>query len=94
MCLCIGSLLALVLMIVFLNPLDHTHVSPMCSQPSPSLEYDIVEPIDNSMICHANIDLGHEVKMFNMLGGNVHDFVSLGYFRGYDPSIDPYYVCL
>jgi len=26
--------------------------------------------------------------MFNMLGGNVDDYVSLGYFRGYDPCID------
>jgi len=29
-----------------------------------------------------------------MLGRNVDDYVSLGYFRGYDPSIDPYCVCL
>ena len=29
-----------------------------------------------------------------MLGGNVHNFVSLGYFRGCEPSIDPYCVYL
>ena len=29
-----------------------------------------------------------------MLGGKGDDYVSLGYFRRYDPSIDPYYVCL
>ena len=29
-----------------------------------------------------------------MLGGNVDDHMSLGYLRGHDPSIDPYYVCL
>jgi len=27
-----------------------------------------------------------------MLGANVHDYVSLGYLRGYDPSIDHYCV--
>ena len=28
----------------------------------------------------------------DVLGGNVHDYESLGYLRGYDPSIDPYCV--
>ena len=32
--------------------------------------------------------------MFDMLGGNVDDYVSLRYFGGYDPIIDPYYVSL
>jgi len=32
--------------------------------------------------------------MFSVLGGNVDDYVSLGYFRRYDPSIDPYSACL
>jgi len=28
--------------------------------------------------------------MFNILGRNVDNFLSLGYLRGYDPSINPY----
>ena len=76
------------------NPLDHSHVSPICSLPSPSTKYYIDAPISNPMIFDANVDLGYEDNMFSMLGGNVDDYVSLGYFRGYDPSIDPYCVCL
>jgi len=76
------------------NPIDHFHVSPICSLPSPSPEYDIVKPIGNPIICNANNDMGHEDNMFCILGGNVDDYVSLGYLRGYDPSIDPYCVSL
>jgi len=76
------------------NPLDHSHVSPMCSQPSPYPECDIVELVDNSMIYNANIDFDYDGNEFNVLGGNVDDYVSLVYFRGYDPSIDPYCVFL
>ena len=36
--------------IVVSNPLGHSHVSPVCSLPSPSPEYYIVEPIGNPMI--------------------------------------------
>jgi len=46
------------------------------------------------MIFDANVDLGYEDNEFNVLGGIVDDYVSLCYFRGYDPSIDPYYACL
>jgi len=66
----------------------------MYLQPSQFLEYYLDEPINNFLICEANIDLGYEDNMFSMLGGNVDDYVSLGYFRRYDPSIDPYCVCL
>jgi len=45
------------------------------------------------MICDANVNLGDKDNMFGVLGGNVDDYSPLGYFRGYDPSIDPYYVC-
>jgi len=38
--------------------------------------------------------LGYEDNPFSLLGRNVVDCVSVGYFRGYDPSIDPYYTCL
>jgi len=31
-------------------------------------------PIDNPMIFYANVDLGYENNMFNMLGGNVDVF--------------------
>jgi len=76
------------------NPPDHSHVFPMCSLPSQSPEYYLDEPINNFLICDANIDLGYENNMFSMLGGSLDNYVSLGYFRGYDPSIDPYCVCL
>ena len=46
------------------------------------------------MICDANDDLGCVDNMFSMLGANVDDYASLGYFRGYDLSVDPYCVCL
>ena len=49
------------------NPLDHSYVSPICSLPSPSLEYYIDTPIDNPMIFYANVDLGCERNMFDML---------------------------
>ena len=42
--------------IVIPNPLDHSRVSPLCSLPSPSLEYHIDAPIDNPMICDAVMD--------------------------------------
>ena len=46
------------------------------------------------MVFNANVDLGYEDNEFNVLGGNVDDYLSLGYSRGYDPSINSYYVCL
>jgi len=46
------------------------------------------------MIYYANVDLGYEDNEFNVLGGNVDDYLSLCYFRGYDPSINPYCICL
>jgi len=49
-------------------------------------------PIGNSMICGATMDLGYKDNC--MLGGNADDYISLGYFRGCDPSIDPYCVGL
>jgi len=80
--------------IVLPNSLYQSHVSPVCSLPSLSPEYYIVEPIGNPMIYDTNIDLGCEDNLFSMLGGNVDNCVSLGYFRGYDPSINPYCICL
>ena len=61
------------------NPFDHSHVFPLCLQPS---------PVDNPMICDDNVNLGYEDNMFSMLGGNVDNFLSLGYFCGYDASAD------
>ena len=46
------------------------------------------------MICDANVHLGYEDNMFDVLGGKLDNFVSLGYLRGYDSSIDPYSVSL
>jgi len=76
------------------NPLDHFHVFLTCSQPSPSSEYDVVEPISNHMICDSNIDLGYKDNIFNMLGRSVDNFHSLGYFCGYHASLDQYCISL
>ena len=46
------------------------------------------------MICDATGDLGYEDNMFDVLGGNVDNFLSLGFFSGYDASLDPYYIYL
>jgi len=60
---------------VSLDPLDAPHTSPLCSLPSPSPE------------CH-NMPLA---DFHDMLQGDVYDCIeSLGTFRGYDPSLDPY----
>jgi len=80
--------------IILPNPLNHSYVFPMCSQSSSSPRYYIYMPIDNPMIFDANVVLGCEGNMFDMLGGNVDEYVFLGYLRVYDPSIDPYYVFL
>jgi len=53
---------------VLSNPLDHSHVSPICSLPAPSPKYHIDMPIENPMIFYANSDLGYEDSAFNMLG--------------------------
>jgi len=76
------------------SSLEHSHVSTFCSQPSfpPELDYDV--PIDDFAICDSNIDLGHENNMFNMLGGNVENFESLGYLCGYNVALDPYCIDL
>jgi len=88
------DLLSLGCDIVLPNALNHSHVSLMCSQPCLSPTYFINVPIDNPMICDGIVDLGYKDNMFDMLGGNINDYVSLGYFRGCDPSIEPFYVCL
>ena len=77
-----------------LNPVDYSHDSGLCSLPSPSLEHYIDVPIDYPMVFIANVNLGYENNEFDVLGGNANNFVSLGCFRGCDPSIDPYCVCL
>jgi len=76
--------------IVSSNPLDHSHVSPKCSQPSIFPEHSLDAPIDNPKICDSKVHLGHAGNMFNMFGGNVDNFLSLGYFCGYDASRDLY----
>jgi len=76
------------------NPLNHSHASPLCSLPSHSLEYYIDVPISNPMFCNTIVDLCYAVNIFSVLGANVDCYVSLGYTRGYDFSIDSYCVCL
>jgi len=56
----------------------------MYSQPSFSPEYSVDVPKKFSKFCHYNVDLGLENNVLNMLGGNVKNFGSLGYFSGYD----------
>jgi len=79
---------------VFPNLLDHFHISPICSLPPLSPEYYIDVPIDNPKICDSNVYLGHASKTLNLLGGNVDSFLSLGYFCGYDASLDLYCIFL
>ena len=66
----------------------------MCSQPSffPKHSFDV--PNNISKLCDSNIDLGHENNLFNMLEGSDENFVSLGYFSGYDAALDPYCIYL
>jgi len=59
------------------NPLDHSHVFPMCSQSSISSEYSLDAPIDNPIICNSKVYFGLAGKMFTMIGGNVDNFLSL-----------------
>jgi len=46
--------------------------------------------IDNPIICDAASDLGCKDNMFDVLGGNVDNFLFIGYLSGYDASLDPY----
>jgi len=74
--------------------LEHSHVSPMYSQPLffPKLDFDV--RIDNFEICDSNVDMGNKDNVLNILSGNVYTFMSLGNFSGYDATLDPYYIYL
>ena len=76
------------------NPLGHSDVDPMCSQRSSSLKYYFDEPIDDPMICDSNVDLDYESNTFDVLGGNVDNFLSLRHFSGYDDALGPYCIYL
>jgi len=77
------------------SSLKRFHVSPILSQPSSSSpEYAFYVPIDNLEICGVTVDLGNDDKMFNMLGGNVENYESLGSLCGYDATLDPYCIDL
>jgi len=76
------------------NPLEQFHDSIMCSQPSFSPELDLDVPNDIFMLCESNVDLGHENHMFNVLGGNLENFESLGSLCGYDAALDQYCIDL
>ena len=56
------------------NPLDHSHVSTTCSQPSFFHNYYFDVPIDNPLICNSNVDLNRKHNVFNMLGGKINNF--------------------
>ena len=50
------------------NPLEHSHVSTFCSQPSSSsLELDLDVLSDIFELCESNVDLGHENSMFDVV---------------------------
>jgi len=66
----------------------------MCSQLSSSLEYYFDVPIDNLLICDANVDFGHDDNSFDVLDGNVDNFLFLSYLSGYNGSLGPYYIYL
>ena len=77
------------------SSLEHSHVSTLCSPPSlSSPELDLDVPNDISTICDFKVDMGYADNMFNMLGGNVENFESLGYLCGYNAALDPYCVDL
>ena len=46
------------------------------------------------MLYHWNVDLGYEDNLFDKLDENVDHVVSLGYYSGYDASLDPYCIYL
>ena len=46
------------------------------------------------MICDANVDSAYVDNVLDTHDRNIDDFVSLSYFRGYDTSLDPYYLYL
>jgi len=46
------------------------------------------------MIFDSNVDLDRIDNMFSMLDWSLDNYVSLGYFRDCDPSIDPYCIFL
>ena len=76
------------------NSLDRFYVSPMFSQPSCSHEHSFHVPNDISKLCDSNVDVGNEDNVLNMLGENVETFESLGYFSGYDATLNPYFIYL
>jgi len=61
---------------VFPNPPGHSHVLPICTLPSQSPEYYFDRPINNFLICDANVNFGYENNVFDVLGGDVDDYVS------------------
>jgi len=50
--------------------------------------------VNNPMICGGTMDLGCTHNTFDVLGGIVDDFVSLGYLSGYDALFDSYCIYL
>jgi len=75
-------------------PLEHSHASTFCSQPSFFPEYTYNVPIDNFEICNSNVDMGYANNIFHMLGGKVETFKSLGNFSGYNATLVPYCINL
>ena len=84
MSVCMRSLLAFVLII--LSPIRLNSPMFLLSVHNPLFppEYSLDAPSDNRKICDFKVYLGPADKMFTMLGGNVDNFLPLGYFCGYD----------
>jgi len=66
----------------------------MFSHLSFSHEHSFDVPNGISKLCDFNVDLGDEDNMLNMLGGDVENFGSVGYFSGYDVALGPYCIYL
>jgi len=92
LCLCMRGLL--VGCDVIPNPLNHSYVSPMCSQPSFTPNYLFDMPNDISKLCDSKMNLDYDDNMLNLIGGSDETFESLGYLCGYDSALDPYCIFL
>jgi len=51
-------------------------------------------PNDNFELSDANVRLGNEDRVLNLLGGNNENFESLGFLCRYDAALDPYCIDL
>ena len=87
------TLVALILIMLSLIPLIIPVFLPCVHHHYCPLSTILMCPLI-SKICDSHVELGYEDNMFNMLGGNVDNCLSLGYLSGYDASLNPYCIYL